>query len=103
MTGGHDLRGDRRSWPPTADYCRGCEPERRRRDRSSTAEFGTDLIMSMIVGLAVPHFHQHAFVRHPGTPGDLPWFRSGEWSGAPQRSAAELAALAERLAAHTDA
>jgi diadenosine tetraphosphate (Ap4A) HIT family hydrolase len=70
--------------------------------RALEAEFGTDLIMSMIVGLAVPHFHQHVFVRHPGTPAELPWLRSGEWPGAPQRSAAELAALAERLAAHPD-
>ncbi|MGI5126885.1 HIT domain-containing protein [Pseudonocardia sp. CA-107938] len=66
--------------------------------RALAAEFGTDLVMSLIAGMSVPHFHQHVFVRHPGTPEDLPWFRSSEWSGAPQLTASELAALAERLA-----
>jgi len=68
--------------------------------RALEAEFGTDLVMSAVAGLAVPHFHQHVFVRHPGTPAGVPWFSSGAWPGAPQRSADELAALAERLAAH---
>jgi len=70
--------------------------------RALSVEFGTDLVMSAVVGLSVLHFHQHVFVRHPGTPADLQWFRSGEWPGAPQRTADELAALAARLASHTD-
>jgi diadenosine tetraphosphate (Ap4A) HIT family hydrolase len=66
--------------------------------RALEAEFGTDLIMSAIARLAVPHFHQHVFVRHPGTPADVPWSQPGDWPGAPQRTAAELATLAGRLA-----
>jgi diadenosine tetraphosphate (Ap4A) HIT family hydrolase len=68
--------------------------------RALEAEFGKDLIMSAVAGLAVPHFHQHVFVRHPGTPEEVPWFHSGNWPGAPRWPAAELAALAGRLASH---
>ncbi len=65
--------------------------------RAMQAEFATDLVMSAMAGLAVAHFHQHVFVRHPGTPDETPWYPPGEWPGAPRLTGTELAALAARL------
>ncbi len=45
------------------------------------AELPVEYVFAMVSGRGVAHFHEHVFVRHLGTPPDLPW---GEpWSDAP--------------------
>lgn len=63
------------------------------------ARFGTEDVHSAIVGLRVPHFHQHVFVRHLGTPDATPWHAPGTWDGAPRVGAEALADLAQGLRA----
>jgi ATP adenylyltransferase len=59
-----------------------------------TAELPVDHVFAMVLGRGVAHFHEHVFVRHVGTPTDLPW---GEpWSDAPT---GDIDALVGRLAA----
>ncbi|HET6710212.1 hypothetical protein [Amycolatopsis sp.] len=47
-------------------------------------------------GLARARFHQHVFVRHRGTPGELGWL-DVDWPGA---SRVDLDLLRGRLSAH---
>jgi ATP adenylyltransferase len=61
------------------------------------SELGADFVFSAIVGTGVPHFHQHIFARHRGTPAEYGWMASHEWPGAPRGTAAELTELADRL------
>jgi ATP adenylyltransferase len=60
------------------------------------AELDPEFVFSAIIGRAVAHFHQHVFVRHRGTPDEVPWDEV-EWPGAPTGDAAELCA---KLRAH---
>ncbi|WP_147795171.1 HIT family protein [Cellulomonas sp. Y8] len=64
--------------------------------------FGTDQVFSAIVGLRVPHFHQHVFVRHPGTPPTVPWYDPGSWDECPHLRVEELGRLAASLRARFD-
>ena len=59
-----------------------------------------EAVFSAIVGLGVPHFHQHVFARHRGTPRELDWMASNEWADAPHGDATELANLAACLRQH---
>lgn len=59
-----------------------------------------EAVFSAIVGRGVPHFHQHVFARHRGTPRELDWMAGNEWADAPHGDAAELAHLADRLRHH---
>jgi ATP adenylyltransferase len=68
--------------------------------RALTRTLGPEAVFSAIVGRGVPHFHQHVFARYPGTPGELNWMASNEWTDAPHGDAAELAELADRLRPH---
>ncbi|GLZ28327.1 histidine triad protein [Lentzea sp. NBRC 105346] len=52
-------------------------------------------VFSCIVGRGVAHFHQHVFVRHPGTPPELDW----TWVESPLWPAAEIEALCDSLRA----
>jgi len=70
----------------------------RRAARALRAEIDTEYVLSAIVGRRVPHFHQHFFVRHPGTPEDVAWF--DEWPDAPRGDAAAIAELCARLLPH---
>jgi ATP adenylyltransferase len=65
--------------------------------RALTRTLGPEAVFSAIVGRGVPHFHQHVFARYPGTPRELNWMASNEWTDAPHGDAAELAELADRL------
>ncbi|WP_345711094.1 histidine triad (HIT) protein [Kineococcus glutinatus] len=67
--------------------------------RVLSARFATEYVFTMIVGMAVQHFHQHVFVRHPGTPTDIAWSDWGTWPGAPRVPAADLEQLVVELAA----
>ena len=58
------------------------------------AELPVDYVFAMVAGTGVAHFHEHVFVRHVGTPTDLPW---GEpWSDAPT---GDIDVLVRKLAA----
>jgi ATP adenylyltransferase len=61
------------------------------------AELDPEHVFSMIVGGAVPHFHQHVFVRHRGTPDGFAWNTSNRWPGAPHVDGSALGAFADRL------
>jgi ATP adenylyltransferase len=60
--------------------------------RGLRAELDIEHVHSMVAGLAVPHFHEHVFVRHTGTPADVEW--SQQWDEAPT---GDVEALAVRL------
>jgi ATP adenylyltransferase len=65
--------------------------------RALRAELPVELVFSAIVGMNVHHFHQHIFVRYPGTPSDVDWMASLSWDGAPRSN---IDALAARLGQH---
>ncbi|HEY5783207.1 MAG TPA: HIT domain-containing protein [Microlunatus sp.] len=58
------------------------------------AELPIDYVFAMVAGTGVAHFHEHVFVRHVGTPADLPWGQP--WSDAPT---GDIEALVGKLAA----
>lgn len=62
--------------------------------RALRAELDVEHVHTFVAGLAVPHFHQHVFVRHPGTPDAHPWWQP--WPGAPRGDAAELTSRLRR-------
>lgn len=58
------------------------------------AELPVEHVHTMVVGTGVAHFHEHVFVRHLGTPPDLPW--NEQWPDAPR---GDIEALVARLSA----
>jgi ATP adenylyltransferase len=46
-------------------------------------------VQALVSGRDVAHFHEHVFVRHTGTPGDVEWWQA--WSGAPRGDIPEFA------------
>jgi ATP adenylyltransferase len=64
------------------------------------AELRPDFVFTAVVGMGVAHFHQHLFVRHPGTPDAYDWFSGGEWPGGPRATSADVADLCARLRPH---
>lgn len=58
------------------------------------AELEAEFVFTLVSGVSVAHFHEHVFVRHVGTPPDVPWREP--WSGAPT---GDIEALVERLRA----
>lgn len=52
-------------------------------------------VFAAVVGRGVPHFHEHLFARHRGTPADVPWHKSDEH--APRVDATTVSELAGRL------
>lgn len=56
--------------------------------RALRSELKISSIHTFVAGLGVPHFHQHVFVRHEGTPVDQPWWPV--WPDAPHGDGAEL-------------
>ena len=69
----------------------------RRAAHGLRTELGAEFIFSAVVGRAVAHFHQHVFVRHPGTPDELDWQAGTGWPGAPRGRLPELIDLCARL------
>lgn len=101
---GHLFVETRRHVPTLADLT---EPEAeavgraaRRAARALRAELDVEYVFSAIVGRQVPHFHQHLFVRHTGTPDTYAWDAGDEWSDVPKGDATEVAALSDRLRPH---
>jgi ATP adenylyltransferase len=72
----------------------------RRAARGLRIELGADFVFSAIIGMGIPHFHQHLFVRHPGTPAEYDWMAGDQWPDAPRGSTAEITELCVRLAAY---
>lgn len=64
--------------------------------RALRAELDPESVHSAVAGRSVAHFHQHVFVRHRGTPGELGWL-DVDWPGAPR---GDVPALCGRLARH---
>jgi diadenosine tetraphosphate (Ap4A) HIT family hydrolase len=64
--------------------------------RALRAELAPESVHAAIAGRSVAHFHQHVFVRHPGTPAGLGWM-DVDWPGAPRGG---VATLCGRLSAH---
>lgn len=59
------------------------------------AELDVTYLHAAVIGIAIPHFHEHVFVRHVGTPDDVAF---GEvWADAPS---GDLDEFAGRLARH---
>lgn len=68
--------------------------------RALRAELNPDFVFSALAGRAVPHFHQHVFVRYQDTPPDVPWMNSHIWPGARRVPGADIEPLCRRLARH---
>jgi len=64
------------------------------------AELDLEHVFSAVIGLGVPHFHQHVFPRHRGTPAGTRWFESATWEGAPRGDLAQTEDLCTRLRPH---
>ena len=75
----------------------------RRAARGLRAELGAEFVFSAIAGRGVAHFHQHLFVRHPGTPASYGWTAGDEWPDAPRGRLADLVGLCARLRPYLDA
>ncbi|MGC9669599.1 hypothetical protein ACNTMW_23990 [Planosporangium sp. 12N6] len=60
-------------------------------------ELGVNFVFSAIVGMSFAHFHQHVFVRHPGTPAQYDWMTGDRWAGAPRGPMTAVVKLCKRL------
>jgi ATP adenylyltransferase len=58
---------------------------------------GAERVHVAVIGLGVPHFHQHLFPRYPGVPTGTSWVAVDELPDAPHGDAQEIASLVERL------
>ena len=65
-------------------------------------ELGADFVFSAIVGMGIPHFHQHLFVRHAGTPAEHDWMAGDQWPDAPRGATPAVVALCSRLRPYLD-
>jgi diadenosine tetraphosphate (Ap4A) HIT family hydrolase len=72
----------------TEDEARAIGVLRSRLARALAAELAVQHVHAMVAGLGVPHFHEHVFVRHRGTPADVGW--AEPWSEAPVGDIEEL-------------
>ncbi len=61
------------------------------------SELGADFVFSAIVGMGIAHFHQHLFVRHPGTPAEYDWMAGDQWPNAPRATTPAVVELCSRL------
>jgi diadenosine tetraphosphate (Ap4A) HIT family hydrolase len=60
---------------------------------------GVERVHVAVIGLGVPHFHQHLYPRYPGVPPGTSWLEVDGLPDAPHGGADEIAALVERLRA----
>ena len=61
---------------------------------------GVERVHVAVIGLGVPHFHQHLYPRYPGVSPGTPWLSVDELPDAPHGGADAIAALVQRLRAH---
>ena len=69
----------------------------RRAARGLRTELAADFVFSAVIGMGIAHFHQHLFVRHPGTPAEYGWMAGDEWPGAPRGPLPMVVELCRRL------
>jgi ATP adenylyltransferase len=58
---------------------------------------GVERVHLAVIGLGVPHFHQHLYPRYPGVPPGTPWLDVDALPDAPHGGAQEVADLVARL------
>jgi diadenosine tetraphosphate (Ap4A) HIT family hydrolase len=61
---------------------------------------GAERVHVAVIGLGVPHFHQHLFPRYPGVPEGTSWMAVDELPDAPHGGEQEIADFAARLGSH---
>jgi ATP adenylyltransferase len=61
---------------------------------------GVERVHIAVIGLGLPHFHQHLYPRYPCTPTDTSWMAVHELPEAPHGAGPEIAAFSERLRTH---
>jgi diadenosine tetraphosphate (Ap4A) HIT family hydrolase len=64
---------------------------------------GVERVHVAVIGLGVPHFHQHLYPRYPGVPAGTSWLDLDGLPDAPHGGAPEIASLVERLRRHVTA
>jgi diadenosine tetraphosphate (Ap4A) HIT family hydrolase len=60
-------------------------------------DVGAERTHVAVIGLHVPHFHQHLLPRYPGVPEGTPWHALDDLLDAPRLDADGIAELAARL------
>jgi diadenosine tetraphosphate (Ap4A) HIT family hydrolase len=65
-------------------------------------ELRADFVFSAVVGTGVPHFHQHVFARHAGTPAEYGWMAGDQWPDVPRGTTQVVVDLCERLRPYLD-
>jgi ATP adenylyltransferase len=58
-------------------------------------ELNAEVIITLVIGMGVAHFHEHLLPRLRDAPSELPWHQSDE--ALPKAGPDEVAALADRL------
>ena len=58
---------------------------------------GVERVHVAVIGLGVPHFHQHVYPRYAGVPAGTSWMEVDGLPDAPHGGASEIAALVDRL------
>src|SRR5581483_9457269 len=58
---------------------------------------GAERVHVAVIGLGVPHFHQHLYPRYPGVPPGTSWMAVDGLPDAPHGDAEQVAELVERL------
>jgi diadenosine tetraphosphate (Ap4A) HIT family hydrolase len=61
---------------------------------------GVERVHLAVIGLGVPHFHQHLYPRYAGVPAGISWMDVDGLPDAPHGGASEIASLVERLRQH---
>lgn len=60
---------------------------------------GVERVHVAVIGVGIPHFHQHLYPRYPGVPPGTPWQSLDDLPDAPHGGPAEIAELVGRLRA----
>lgn len=60
---------------------------------------GAERVHVAVIGLGVPHFHQHLYPRYPGVPKGTSWMAVDELPDAPHGDVREIVLFVERLRA----
>jgi ATP adenylyltransferase len=61
---------------------------------------GVERVHVAVIGLGVPHFHQHLYPRYPGVPAGTSWMDVDGLPDAPRGGPSEIAAFTDRLRKH---
>jgi diadenosine tetraphosphate (Ap4A) HIT family hydrolase len=61
---------------------------------------GVERVHVAVIGLGVPHFHQHLYPRYAGVPAGTSWMDVDGLPDAPHGDASEIASLVNRLRHH---